>query len=121
MVLVDTSVWINHFRAPDSRLFELLEREEILVHPFVIGELACGNLRNRKSIVSLLHALPSAPRADDDELLFFIERHRIMSRGIGLIDAHLLASCQLAKCSLWTADKMLRAVAKDVKIRSGQP
>ena len=120
MVLVDTSVWINHFRVTDRKLSELLECEEVLVHPFVIGELACGNLRNRKSIVSLLYALPSAPRADDDEILFFIERHRIMGRGVGLIEAHLLASCQLAKCSLWTADKKLQAVAKAVKIQSGQ-
>lgn len=120
MVLVDTSVWINHFRASDRKLSELLEHEEVVVHHFVIGELACGNLANRKRIVSLLHALPSAPTADDDEILFFIERHRIMGRGIGLIDAHLLASCQLAKCSLWTADKKLRAVANDVKIQSSQ-
>ncbi len=121
MVLVDTSVWINHFRKPNRVLADLLEREDVFVHPFVIGELACGNLTSRKTVVSLMHALPCAPRADDDEILFFIERHRIMGRGIGLIDAHLLASCHLAPCSLWTADKKLRDAACDLEIQLGQP
>ena len=119
MVLVDTSVWISHFRSHDRKLAELLEHDQVLVHPFVIGELACGNLTNRNTIVSLLQALPSSPRAGDDEILFFIERHRVMGRGIGLIDAHLLASCRLAQCTLWTADKKLRSVADDMQTRSG--
>ncbi|RKX34688.1 MAG: VapC toxin family PIN domain ribonuclease [Verrucomicrobia bacterium] len=116
MVLVDTSVWINHFRARERKLSELLEHEEVLVHSFVIGELACGNLANWKRIVALLHALPFAPRADDDEILFFIERHRVMGCGIGLIDAHLLASCELAGSVLWSADKKLQAVANNLKM-----
>ena len=116
MVLVDTSVWINHFRTPSSKLSDLLEREEVAVHPFVIGELACGNLKDRKSIVSLLHAMPTVARASDDEILFFIETHNIMGRGIGLIDAHLLASCQLSKCALWTVDKRLQAISSDLGI-----
>ena len=93
MVLVDTSVWIDHFRKKGRRLSDLLEQEEVLLHSFVIGELACGNLQNRKEIISLLHALPLATKADDDEVLIFLERHAIMGRGVGLIDVHLLASC----------------------------
>ncbi len=91
---------------------ERLEQQEIILHPFVLGELACGNLKNRKEIISLLHALPAVTRADDDELLFFIERHKLMGRGIGLVDAHLLASCSIDHCSLWTKDKRLLVLAE---------
>ena len=121
MVLVDTSVWINHFREASAKLAALLDQELVLVHPFVIGELACGNLADRKDIVALLHALPACPQADDDEVLFFIERHRIMGCGLGLIDIHLLASCKLAGCGLWTDDLRLRKVARDLEIEAGQP
>ena len=114
MVLVDTSIWINHFRKSESRLIELLEQGDVVTHPFITGELACGNMKNRKQIISLLHALPSAPKASDDEILFFIDRHSIMGRGIGLIDAHLLASCKLAHCILWSTDKRLLLVANDM-------
>ena len=81
------------------------------IHPFIIGELACGNLKNRKEIISLLHALPHITKADDDEVLFFIEKHKLMGLGIGLIDLHLLASCKLGKASLLTQDKRLRGAA----------
>ena len=116
MILVDTSIWIDHFQKSSPKLVHLLEEQQVVVHPFVIGELACGNLKRRKEIISLLHALPSTVRADDDEVLFFIERHNLMGRGIGLIDIHLLASCLLSDCRLWTKDKRLLAAAKDMDI-----
>jgi predicted nucleic acid-binding protein len=94
----------------------LLEREEGCIHPFVIGEVACGNLKNRKEIIALLHALPGVQKADDDEILFFIERHHLNGRGVGLIDIHLLAACLMSGCSLWTADKRLQTVARELHI-----
>jgi predicted nucleic acid-binding protein len=116
VILVDTSVWINHFRGSSSVLAELLDQERVLVHPFVIGELACGNLANREEIIALLGALARAAKADDDEVLFFIDRHNLMGRGIGLIDVHLLASCLMSRASIWTADKRLRAAAEGLNI-----
>jgi len=116
VILIDTSVWIDHFRKADRRLMDRLEQQEVVLHPFVLGELACGNLKNRKEIISLLHALPTVTRAEDDEFLFFIERHKLMGRGIGLVDAHLLASCYMTPCLLWTKDKRLRSVAEKMKI-----
>ncbi len=115
MTLVDTSVWIDHFRKSDSLLVSLLEKSEVLVHPFVLGEIACGNLKNRKEVIALLHALPVAPKADDDEVLFFIERHALMGRGVGMVDMHLLASCKMATCRLWTKDKRLKAAFENLK------
>ncbi len=116
MILVDTSVWIDHFRKPNLRLAERLNSESVLVHPLVIGEIACGNLKNRTEIIALLQALPQASKADDEEILFFIEHQNLNGRGIGLIDAHLLASCLLDQSFLWTADKRLRAKAKDMQV-----
>jgi predicted nucleic acid-binding protein len=111
VILVDTSVWIDHFRSSNLKLATLLQKEEVCIHPFIIGELACGNLKERENILSLLQALPSTRRATDDEVLFFIKTHHIMGRGIGLIDAHLLASARLSACAFWTEDKRLKAVA----------
>ncbi len=116
MILVDTSVWIDHFRKSSSRLTDLLNEEKVLVHPLVIGELACGNLKNRTEIIALLHALPQASQADDSEILFFLEQHNLHGRGVGLIDVHLLASCLLGECFLWTADKRLIAIGKQLRI-----
>ena len=88
-----------------------------MVHPFVIGELACGNLKNRKVILSLLQDLPTVPVATDDEVLFFIERHGLMGRGIGYVDAHLLAAVILAGAGqLWTRDKRLGALAGSMRL-----
>ena len=120
MVLVDTSIWIDHFRKVSGKLASLLEAEEVAIHPFVLGELACGNLSNRKEIIALLHALPDAVKVEDDELLWFIERHHLMGRGIGLIDAHILASCCVDSCLLWTRDKRLHVVAKEMNIEYRQ-
>jgi len=120
VVLVDTSIWIDHFRKVSGKLASLLEAEEVAIHPYVLGELACGNLSNRKEIIALLHALPGAAKVEDDELLLFIEHHRLMGRGIGLIDAHILASCCIDSCLLWTRDKRLQVVAKEMNIEHSQ-
>ena len=116
MILVDTSIWIDHLRSGNTQLTHLLNEGEAAIHPFIIGELACGNLKNRKEIISLLHALPHIDKADDDEVLFFIEKHKLMGLGIGLIDIHLLASCKLGKAKLLTKDKRLREAAEKLKI-----
>ena len=116
MILVDTSVWIDHFRQASHTLSDLLEHDEVILHPFILGELACGNLRNRKEIIALLHALPVVSKADDDEIIFFIERHALMGRGVGLIDMHLLASCHIEKCSIWTKDRRLKGIAIEMGI-----
>ncbi|HHW77386.1 MAG TPA: PIN domain-containing protein [Xanthomonadaceae bacterium] len=117
MILVDTSVWIDHLRAGELLLVELLDTNRVLVHPFIIGELACGNLNNRKTVLSLLRKLPTARLATDDEVLFFIERHGLMGRGIGYIDAHLLAAMSLTgTVRLWTRDKRLGAMAESMRL-----
>jgi predicted nucleic acid-binding protein len=113
MILVDTSVWIDHLRAGDEGLAVRLIEARVLMHPFVLGELACGNLRNRDEVLSLLKDLPAATLAGDEEVLFFIERHALMGHGIGYIDAHLLASVSLdSPARLWTRDKRLRLLAE---------
>ncbi len=112
MVLVDTSVWIDHLRANEPHLADLLTRNQVLSHPFVRGELALGNLRQREVILSALDNLPQAPVAFADELNFFIETHALFGVGIGLIDTHLLAATQLmGNAKLWTRDKRLFAAA----------
>jgi predicted nucleic acid-binding protein len=116
MVLVDTSVWIDHFRAGEVRLAGLLEDVEVVMHPLVVGELACGNLRNRREILSLLCNLPHVAQVSNDEVLFFIERHRLHGRGLGLVDIHLLASCAVDGNGLWSKDVRLMKTAKDLKL-----
>ena len=97
MILVDTSVWIDHLRKGNARLNALLLNAAVLIHPFVIGELACGNLHNRKRILNLLGDLPAGRVADDREALYFIEHNDLVGCGIGYIDAHLLASVSLSR------------------------
>lgn len=111
MVLVDTSVWISHLRDTHPVLAGLLNDGEVACHPFVIGELACGNLMNRTAILWCLQALPTALLADHKEVLTFIEDHDLMGKGLGYIDVHLLASAVLTGFSLWTLDKRLEGVA----------
>ena len=108
MILVDTSIWVTHFRQGNSHLIELLHEDSVACHPFVVGELACGLLDNRKVILSLLQALPQSQQVDDKEILQFIEHNRLTGSGIGLVDVHLLASAMLTNASLWTTDKSLR-------------
>ena len=112
MILADTSVWVDHLRASDRKLIALLNAGMVLAHPFVIGELALGNLRQREIVLNALADLPHASVATDAEVLHFIARHALFGRGIGYVDAHLLAAVQLtAGTELWTNDKRLHGVA----------
>lgn len=115
MILVDTSVWVEHLRTGDPGLATLLNSSQVLMHPFVLGELACGNLRQRAELLRLLKDLPQSTVARDEEVLFFIERHRLMGRGIGYVDAHLLAAVALdGAARLWTHDKRLQVLAVEL-------
>ena len=111
MVLVDTSVWVAHLRHGAIGLEALLHGGQVVCHPFVVGELACGNLQNRSEIISLLQTLPGAIRAEPEEIMKFIENYRLMGKGLGYIDIHLLASAMLTGIPLWTLDKKLHEVA----------
>jgi len=111
MVLVDTSIWVTHLRDGNRHLETLLLDAAVMCHPFIVGELACGNLRNRNEILSLLQTLPMAPTTEFDEFLYFIDRNQLMGIGIGFVDVHLLASSQLAGIQLWTSDKRLTSAA----------
>lgn len=117
MILVDSSVWIDHLRHADTRLAGLLQAGVTLVHPFVIGELACGRLSRRSAFLGELAKLPAAPVASHAEALGFLERHRLAGQGIGWVDVHLLASVMLAgRARLWTRDRRLRACAEQLGI-----
>ena len=117
MILVDTSVWVDHLRTGEPRLAASLTAGSVCIHPFVIGELACGNLRNRRAVLSLLAELPTVPTATDAEALGFIEHRTLMGRGIGYVDLHLLASAALSTTArLWTHDKRLATVAAELAL-----
>ena len=117
MILVDTSVWIDHLRAKDKSLSNLLSAGRVLAHPFVTGELALGNLQQRAIILDALSDLPQAKVATDMEVRHFIEEHALFGRGIGYVDAHLLAAARLTVGALlWTRDKRLRGVADRMKL-----
>jgi hypothetical protein len=118
--LVDTSVWVEHFRRGEGRLAAALERMEVLGHPFIIGELFCGGLARRAEIVSHLEALPQSVAAGHGEVLAFAEANRLPGCGIGWIDAHLLASATLSGARLWTLDRRLAAVADRLRL-AGAP
>lgn len=125
MILADTSIWIDHLRVGDARLSKLLLDDRIVCHPFVIAELALGALRARAEILGLLDGLASLPLAHIDEVRVLIERHRLYGRGIGLVDAALVASCLLVPGTrLWTRDRRLDAIATDLGLgtdgREGQ-
>ena len=107
MVLADTSVWIGHWRKNDVAFAELLSTAAVLTHPFVIGELACGNLKDRAVILRDLGELPRVTKATDDETLRLVEERKLWGRGIGWIDAHLIASALLSNCMFWTLDHKL--------------
>lgn len=111
MILVDTSVWISHLRRHNQRLDDLLGTEVIFCHPFIIGELCCGNLKNRPTVLSLLDELPKVPVVTQEEAMGFIESNRLMGIGLGFVDIHLLASCQMNDLSIWTEDKPLQKAA----------
>jgi predicted nucleic acid-binding protein len=119
VILVDTSIWVDHFRIGDKALTELLTAGEVLVHAFVIGELALGRLPQRISTLTFLRALPEAAAADEHEALRFIERHALAGEGIGYIDVHLLAAARLTPgARLWTRDKRLLRVATRMGLAS---
>jgi len=113
LILVDTSVWVDHLRGGDAQLADLLERTKVVMHPFVAGEIACGSLADRAPILELLQDLPAATVAEAVEVLGFIERHVLHGKGIGYVDVHLLASVALTDgAQLWTRDKRLLAAAQ---------
>ncbi len=117
MILVDTAIWVDHLRAGDPGLIQALQRAEILIHPFVIGELALGTLRHRARLLELLADLPRATVATDGEVLGFIDRHGLAGCGIGYVDAHLLAATRLtADARLWTRDRRLAEMATELGV-----
>lgn len=122
MILVDTSVWIDHLRKPDPKLQALLLNDEVVTHPLVRLELALGSIANRKTVLEDLALLPHAPVADVGELFTLVELRKLFSRGIGVIDVHLVASALLDKSlSLWTRDKSLGAIAHELGLRAALP
>ncbi len=116
MVLVDTSVWVSHLRSGNSRLQKLLEDGRVAIHPFIIGELACGNISNRTEIISLMQSLPMLDVIEQEELLLFIEHNRMMGIGLGFVDVHLVAAAMLAGIPLWSQDKKLRRACSRLNI-----
>jgi len=112
LILVDTSVWVDHLRRDNAPLVKLLDAGRVLVHPFVIGEIALGQMRQRKVILAALSDLPRAQVATEEEAVNFIERHALYGQGVGYVDVHLLAAVRLtAGAALWTTDRRLYAVA----------
>ena len=120
-MLVDTSVWIDHLRHGNDQLARRLEGGDVLTHPCVIGELACGRLARRGEILAMLRSLPVASCATDDELLDYIERHKLDGSGIGWIDAHLLAAASLSRAKMWTLDARLARVARKLGLAVTSP
>ncbi|MBB4096212.1 type II toxin-antitoxin system VapC family toxin [Ochrobactrum pecoris] len=117
MILVDTSIWIDHFRLSDAELRRVIENHLLLCHPFVTGELALGSLRDRTNVLGFLAAQRQATVATHDEILTMVDRHGLFSMGIGYTDAHLLASVLLGQgASLWTRDKRLKMAAEKADV-----
>jgi predicted nucleic acid-binding protein len=117
MILADTSVWVDHLRGHNQTFTQLLESEQILIHPFVIGELALGDLQPRDLILNYFYNLPQSKLASYQEVLHFIDRHRLFGSGIGYVDAHLLAATQLtAGAAFWTVDKRLHRLADRLRL-----
>lgn len=122
MILADTTIWVDHFRAPNDELRNLLDNERIVMHPFIVAELALGSLGQRTMKLRALDDLPAVRVARLEEVRVMIEAHSLYSRGIGLIDAHLIASCLLdSSTQLWTADKRLATVAQALGIGADLP
>ena len=117
MILTDTSIWVDHLRSGDTELGHLLYRGEIVSHPFVVAEIALGSLRTRGEVLGLLDGLASLPVARVGEVRALVEARRLFGRGIGFVDASLVAACLLAPgTTLWTRDRRLGAVAADLGI-----
>ena len=116
-LLVDTSVWVDHLRKDDALLADALADRRVAMHPHILGEIALGPLKNRRTVLSLLANLPQAPVATDQEAQTLIERRRLFGRGVGYVDAHLLATASLAPgLAIWTRDKRLIGVASDLDL-----
>ena len=119
MIIVDTSVWIDHLKSSDPVLADLLGKGRVLAHSFVTGELALGSLRQRRTVLESLHDLPQATLASDDEVMMLIEREQLYGLGIGFVDAHLLAAVRLTSGALlWTRDRRLRQAATRLGLSS---
>jgi predicted nucleic acid-binding protein len=118
VILVDTSVWVDHLRRGNRRLATLLENDQVQCHTFVLGELALGNLRPGSQVIALLAELPVVPPVEHDEALAFIARHSLAGSGIGWVDLHLVCTSALARCRLWTLDRRLRAVAARLDLQA---
>ena len=121
MILVDTSVWVDHLRSRVALLQSVLDQGLVLMHPIVIGELACSHLRNRTGVIGMMRELANAPVADHGEVLDYIERRRLMGRGLGYNDVQLLASAVLAGARLWTRDRRLKVAAEEVEVSYSDP
>lgn len=122
MILVDTSIWIDHLRSGNERLARILETGVVLAHAWVIGEIALGHLHRRREVLHLLLSLPRAALASDDEVVAFIERNALHGTGIGYVDAQLLASTRLTPGALlWTQEKRLASIARRMRIGSVSP
>ena len=117
MVLVDTSVWVSHLRDGNAELANLLNDGRVLCHPLIVGELACGNLKDRAVILSFLQLLPMSIEAEHDEVLSFIENNRLMGKGMGYVDVHLITSAVLTGVPVWTLDKKLAQAADSLHIK----
>ena len=117
MVLVDTSVWVTYLRKGSTGLAALLNDGEVLCHPFILGELACGNLKNRAVILSYLELLPMSIVAEHEEVMTFIEDNRLMGKGLGYVDVHLLASAVLTGVLIWTLDNKLAQTADNLHLK----
>lgn len=116
MILADTSIWIRFFRDGGTDLRALLESGSVVIHEFVLGELACGNLRDRQATFADLQRLPTVETADADEVLFLIERHRLQGRGLGWMDMHLLAASRMAHVTIYTLDHALAKAAAELGV-----
>lgn len=122
MILADSSVWIDHLRKADARLADYLAQGQVYVHPHIVGELALGSIRDRTVFLDMLMKLPSSAQASDGEVLSLVEQFQLYARGIGYTDAHLIASSLLSPGTrLWTKDRRLRDIARELKISAEIP
>jgi len=116
MILVDTSIWIDHLNNSNNELIRLLNSNRVCIHPFIIGELSCGNIANRKELLSLLRALPRVEPVLEEEIFTLIENKNLYGIGLGIVDINLIASALIHDVKIWTHDKSLNKIAKKLNI-----